>query len=114
MDEAERLCDELAIMDHGRVIARGTPAGLSPSVRITCGALSRAMPHRRWIWPYGRSRVSGTRGGEWHDPHPVDRASRGRAALLEARRQHAADGTGGRTRRRSRTLRHADGTASAR
>ena len=25
MDEAERLCDELAIMDHGKVIARGTP-----------------------------------------------------------------------------------------
>ena len=28
MDEAERLCDELAIMDHGKVIARGTPGAL--------------------------------------------------------------------------------------
>ncbi len=28
MDEAEALCDRLAIMDHGRVIATGTPATL--------------------------------------------------------------------------------------
>ncbi|WP_420428342.1 ABC transporter ATP-binding protein [Algiphilus sp.] len=28
MDEAERLCDHLAIMDHGRVIAEGSPRAL--------------------------------------------------------------------------------------
>ena len=28
MDEAERLCDRVAIVDHGRVIALGTPRGL--------------------------------------------------------------------------------------
>jgi lipooligosaccharide transport system ATP-binding protein len=28
MDEAERLCDELLIMDHGRIIARGAPRDL--------------------------------------------------------------------------------------
>lgn len=28
MDEAERLCDRLAIVDHGRVIAEGSPAQL--------------------------------------------------------------------------------------
>jgi len=28
MDEAERLCDQLAIVDHGQIIAEGTPAGL--------------------------------------------------------------------------------------
>ncbi|MTV25176.1 ABC transporter ATP-binding protein [Nitriliruptoraceae bacterium ZYF776] len=28
MDEAERLCDRLAIIDHGRVVATDTPAGL--------------------------------------------------------------------------------------
>lgn len=28
MDEAERLCDRIAIVDHGKVIARGTPRSL--------------------------------------------------------------------------------------
>ena len=28
MDEAERLCHRLAIMDHGRIIAGGTPRAL--------------------------------------------------------------------------------------
>jgi len=32
MDEAERLCDRVAIVDHGRVIAEGTPAELIRSL----------------------------------------------------------------------------------
>ncbi|MDH3452693.1 MAG: ATP-binding cassette domain-containing protein [Gammaproteobacteria bacterium] len=28
MEEAERLCDELVIMDHGRILSRGSPASL--------------------------------------------------------------------------------------
>jgi ABC-2 type transport system ATP-binding protein len=32
MDEAERLCDRVAIMDHGRIIALGTPPQLIASV----------------------------------------------------------------------------------
>jgi ABC-2 type transport system ATP-binding protein len=32
MDEAERLCDRVAIMDHGKVIALGTPQELIRSL----------------------------------------------------------------------------------
>ena len=32
MEEAARLCDRIAIMDHGRVIALGTPAALIASL----------------------------------------------------------------------------------
>ncbi|SHM30580.1 ABC transporter ATP-binding protein [Actinacidiphila paucisporea] len=28
MDEAEQLCDRLVVMDHGRIVAQGTPRGL--------------------------------------------------------------------------------------
>src|SRR6185503_13330216 len=34
MDEAEQLCDGVAIMDHGRVIARGTPRELITSIGV--------------------------------------------------------------------------------
>jgi ABC-2 type transport system ATP-binding protein len=34
MDEAERLCDRVAIMDHGKVIALGTPRELIASIGI--------------------------------------------------------------------------------
>jgi ABC-2 type transport system ATP-binding protein len=33
MDEAERLCDRVAIVDHGRIIALGTPAELIAGLR---------------------------------------------------------------------------------
>ena len=32
MEEAERLCDRVAIMDHGRIIAEGTPRELIASL----------------------------------------------------------------------------------
>jgi ABC-2 type transport system ATP-binding protein len=34
MDEAERLCDRVAIMDHGRAIAAGTPRELIASIGV--------------------------------------------------------------------------------
>ena len=35
MDEAERLCDRLAIIDTGKIIALGTPAELVASFGVT-------------------------------------------------------------------------------
>ena len=34
MDEAERLCERVAIMDHGKVIAQGTPRELITSIGV--------------------------------------------------------------------------------
>jgi ABC-2 type transport system ATP-binding protein len=34
MDEAERLCDRIAIMDHGKLIAQGTPRELIASIGV--------------------------------------------------------------------------------
>jgi ABC-2 type transport system ATP-binding protein len=34
MDEAERLCDNVAIMDHGKIIALGTPRELIASIGV--------------------------------------------------------------------------------
>jgi ABC-2 type transport system ATP-binding protein len=34
MDEAERLCDRVAIMDHGKIIALGTPRELVASIGV--------------------------------------------------------------------------------
>jgi ABC-2 type transport system ATP-binding protein len=52
MEEADQLCDRVAIMDHGRILALDTPAGLKHSlaadtvVRITAtGDLDRLAKH---------------------------------------------------------------------
>lgn len=55
MDEAERLCDRLLVLDHGRKIAEGTPRGLirehleSDVVEVYGdGALDTAASHAQW------------------------------------------------------------------
>ena len=49
MDEAERLCDRVAIMDHGKAIAAGTPRELIASlgaehmVEFSAGSAARPL-----------------------------------------------------------------------
>ena len=57
MDEAERLCDRVAIVDHGKVIALGTPRELIASlggehvIEFTLRRCDGQRPHRRRrIW----------------------------------------------------------------
>ncbi len=41
MEEAQALCDDIAIMDYGRIIARGSPAEL---IKRHCGGVTVALP----------------------------------------------------------------------
>jgi ABC-2 type transport system ATP-binding protein len=49
MDEADSLCDRLAIIDHGKIIAQGTPAELKSSIpggyllRVKFSAVSEGL-----------------------------------------------------------------------
>jgi ABC-2 type transport system ATP-binding protein len=51
MEEAERLCDRVAIMDHGRVIAQGTPRELIASLgaeHVVSFTLAGGDPGATW------------------------------------------------------------------
>ena len=48
MDEAEYLCDEIVIMDHGRIIAQGSPPEL---VRRHCSGTIISLPRERVTIP---------------------------------------------------------------
>ena len=56
MDEAERLCDRVAIMDHGKIIAQGTPRELIASHRR--GARRRIL-HWKHRYRFSRCRRDG-------------------------------------------------------
>ncbi len=94
MDEAERLSDHVAIMDHGKIIALGTSARAD---RFDRGGSCRGVRHRR-----GRGRTGGLRrtqrsepgaGRQRRFPTAGDRASSGRAGASgrTGRARHRAD-----------------------
>jgi ABC-2 type transport system ATP-binding protein len=66
MDEAERLCDRVAIVDHGRVIALGTPRELIASLRAE-HVLEFAVSDGVRLDPAGLSEVEGVRAAEAAD-----------------------------------------------
>ncbi|NCA71150.1 MAG: ABC transporter ATP-binding protein [Sphingobacteriia bacterium] len=61
MEEAQRLCDRIAIVDHGRIIAEGTPARL---IRDHFTAVLIRLPETAWpstaALPAGAARREGT------------------------------------------------------
>src|SRR6478609_6433837 len=76
MDEAETLCDRVAVMDHGKVLQLGAPAelvrGLEAPVRISVAAAALtaeralALPGAEEANTDGVSTVIST-----HDPGPA-------------------------------------------
>ena len=61
MDEAERLCDRVAIMDHGRVIALGTPRELIATTGVEHVVEFAGDPSRTADLP-ALERIAGVRG----------------------------------------------------
>ncbi|MES1981291.1 MAG: ATP-binding cassette domain-containing protein [Pseudomonadota bacterium] len=64
MDEAERLCHRLAVLDHGRIIAQDTPPALiaqyiEPQVVEVFGEQAQAWAHAHAAHYTGRFEVSG-------------------------------------------------------
>jgi ABC-2 type transport system ATP-binding protein len=82
MEEAERLCDRIAIIDHGKIIALGTHADL---VRTTFGTRSQVLARYQgaderiaaWVFERGGHVVDGT--AQFSIEHPAEVA-----ALLDA------------------------------
>jgi ABC-2 type transport system ATP-binding protein len=66
MDEAERLCDRVAIFDHGKVIAEGTPVELIRSM----GSEHRIEVSWEGVWPAQATQViEQLEGVESHTSH---------------------------------------------
>ena len=65
MDEADALCDRLAIIDSGRIVAQGTPAEIkADGQRKPKGSTTRPTLDRRFSWP--------TPGRDWEADEAED------------------------------------------
>ncbi len=92
MDEAEKLCDRLAIIDHGKIIAEGSPAELIERLgghHVLEVAVSGDGPTGDSVWkslPGVQSirHEDGTISLQVHEPHETI------PALLAAVQQHGA------------------------
>ena len=78
MEEAERLCDRVALIDHGRVAALDTPAGLA--ARARGGKSVRFLPSapfdERLLTGFRRCRGSSARASTSSSPGPGSSSTR--------------------------------------
>ena len=82
MDEAERLCDRVAIMDHGKVIALGTPRELIASIGVEHVVEFSAGSASKPLEVSALRRIEGVRDvphGKWQRADAGDRTAPGRA-----------------------------------
>jgi ABC-2 type transport system ATP-binding protein len=90
MDEAERLCDRVAIVDHGRIIALGTPRELIAQLRAE-HVLEFALADKQVVDEDPLRRIEGVCAATRRDGTyrlQVDELHRAMPALLiELRRQ---------------------------
>ena len=66
MDEAEALCDRIAIIDGGRIVAQGTADELKAAVHGEAGARSSGDANRGLHGVYG-ARLGGRRAEDEED-----------------------------------------------
>ena len=97
MDEAERLCDRVAVVDHGKVIALGTPRELIASLGGEQVIEFAARAPRRSTARRARARSPASRG--------VRREADGLALTVERAPRRAAGAARARWRRRARRSR---------
>ena len=78
MDEADKLCDRVAVMDHGRILALDTPAALKASVgagRMVIVTASGDLAHLGDALVAGVDGVSSSRVGDGRIHLAVDASS---------------------------------------
>ena len=59
LEEADQLCDLLAIIDNGRIVRRGTPAELKADLRERAGLDADPTLDEVFLDATGRTRVAG-------------------------------------------------------
>jgi ABC-2 type transport system ATP-binding protein len=84
LEEAERLCDRIAIVDHGKILAEGTPDALKAQL----GEEETVTLWGRFEAEAARNALSGLSGGRVISAEPgrvaLSAASKGAAGLLAA------------------------------
>jgi len=91
MEEAERLCDRVAIIDHGRIIAQGTPAQLIGQLGGTQVVEFRATPDVDEAFCRALPGVSGVTRFQARWRLAVVALNRTVPALVDALRDRGAD-----------------------